>query len=42
MLREHVQEHGTAPDGRLFRSYRGGIYQPSTLWQVLQEPGSKS
>ena len=37
MLREHVQEHGTAPDGRLFQSYRGGIYQPSTLWQVLQK-----
>jgi len=25
----------TAPDGRLFRTYRSGIYQPSTLWQVL-------
>ncbi len=37
MIREHVQEHGTAPDGRLFRTYRGGIYQPSTLWRVLQE-----
>jgi integrase len=37
MLREHVQEHGTAPDGRLFRTYRGGIYLPSTLWRVLHE-----
>jgi integrase len=37
MLREHVQEHGTGPDGRLFRTYRGGIYQPSTLWRVLQK-----
>jgi integrase len=37
MLREHVQEHGTAPDGRLFRTYKGGIYLPSTLWTVLQK-----
>jgi len=36
MIREHVQQHGTADDGRLFRTYRGGIYQPSTLWRVLQ------
>jgi integrase len=27
----------TAPDGRLFRTYRSGIYQPSTLWQVLRK-----
>jgi hypothetical protein len=37
MLREHVQEHGTAPDGRLFQTYRGGIFLPSTLWHVLQK-----
>jgi integrase len=37
MLREHIHEHGTAPDGRLVRTYRGGIYLPSTLWRVLQE-----
>jgi integrase len=37
MIREHVQEHGTAPDGRLFQTYRGGIYLPSTLWHVLQK-----
>jgi len=36
MIREHVELHGTAPDGRLFRTYRGGIYLPSTLWNVLQ------
>lgn len=36
MIRVHVQEHGTAPDGRLFQTYRGGIYLPSTLWRVLQ------
>ena len=37
MLREHVQEYGTGPDGRVFQTYRGGIYLPSTLWWVLQE-----
>ncbi len=37
MLREHVQEHGTAPDGRLFQTYWGGIYLPSTLWHVLRK-----
>jgi integrase len=36
LLREHIDIHGTAPDGRLFQTYRGGIYQPSTLWRVLQ------
>jgi integrase len=37
MIREHVEQFGTAPDGRLFRTYRGSIYLPSTLWQVLQK-----
>ena len=37
MIREYIEEFGTAPDGRLFRTYRGGIYLPSTLWQVLQK-----
>jgi integrase len=37
LLREHVSSYGTAPDGRLFWTYRGGIYQPSTLWQVLRK-----
>ncbi len=37
LLREHIEDHGTGPDGRLFRTYRGGIYLPSTLWQVLQK-----
>jgi integrase len=35
--REHVDSYGTAPDGRLFWTYRDGIYLPSTLWQVLQK-----
>ena len=29
--------YGTAPDGRLFQTYRGGIYPPSTLWHVLRK-----
>ena len=36
LLREHVESYGTGPDGRLFWTYRGGIYQPSTVWHVLQ------
>lgn len=36
LLREHIDIHGTAPDGRIFQTYRGGIYQPSTLCRVLQ------
>jgi integrase len=37
MLHEHIQAHGTAADGRLFQTYRGGNYLPSTPWRVLQE-----
>jgi hypothetical protein len=37
LMREHVESYGTAPDGRLFWTYRGGVYQPSTLWQVLRK-----
>jgi integrase len=37
MIREHIEVHGVAPDGRLFRTYRGGVYLPSTLWNVLQK-----
>ena len=37
LLREHVDSYGIGPDGRLFWTYRGGIYQPSTLWRVLQK-----
>jgi integrase len=37
LLRGHVDQYGTGPDGRLFWTYRRGIYQPSTLWQVLQK-----
>jgi integrase len=31
LLSEHIDAYGTGPDGRLFRTYRGGIYQPSTI-----------
>lgn len=37
LLRKHIDQYGPAPDGRLFRTYRGGICQPSTLWQVLRK-----
>lgn len=37
MIREHIELHGTAPDGRLFQTCKGGIYLPSTLWTVLQK-----
>ena len=42
LLRVHVESYGTGPDGRLFWTYRGGIYQPSTLWQVLQKARVKA
>jgi hypothetical protein len=29
MIRDHVDQFGTAPDGRLFRTYLGGVYLPS-------------
>lgn len=37
MIREHVELYGAGPDGRLFWTYKGGIYLPSTLWNVLQK-----
>ncbi len=37
LLREHIERFGTAPDGRLFRSERGGVIQPSTWWQVWRK-----
>ena len=42
MLRAHIDQFGTADDGRLFRTYRGGIFLPSTLWQVLQKARNKA
>ena len=37
MLREHIDQFGTAPDGRLFRSENGNPIQQSTWWQVWQK-----
>jgi hypothetical protein len=42
LLCEHVERFGTAPDGRLFRSERGGVIQPSTWWQVWRKVRSLS
>jgi integrase len=37
LLHDHIERFGTAPDGRLFRSERGGVIQPSTWWQVWRK-----
>jgi integrase len=37
MLREHIDQFGTAPDGKLFRSENGNPIQQSTWWQVWQK-----
>ncbi|WP_399139933.1 site-specific integrase [Streptomyces sp. NBUA17] len=34
LLREHVASHGTAPDGRLFRTNRGGLLQETGYGEV--------
>ncbi|TQE35276.1 site-specific integrase [Streptomyces ipomoeae] len=34
MLREHIETHGIAPDGRLFRTARGGLVQESGYGEV--------
>ena len=37
MLRNHLKRYGTAPDGRLFRTVRGGLIQDSAYSAVWQE-----
>ncbi|GAA1401568.1 site-specific integrase [Kitasatospora putterlickiae] len=40
MLRDHIAAHGVAPDGRLFRTARGGMVQESgygVVWQRARE-----
>jgi integrase len=37
MLREHVAEWGTSPEGRIFRSRQGNPIIPSTWWQVWKK-----
>jgi integrase len=34
MLREHLDNFGTAPDGRLFATATGGVVSASAVWQV--------
>jgi integrase len=40
LLREHIAEHGVGPDGRLFRTSRGGLVQESgygVVWKKARE-----
>ncbi|OEJ55932.1 integrase [Streptomyces agglomeratus] len=37
MLREHIEEFGTARDGRLFANERGDVLGSSSYWRVWQE-----
>ncbi|MEV7588740.1 hypothetical protein AB0O42_00545 [Streptomyces sp. NPDC089922] len=37
MLREHIEEFGTAHGGRLFANERGGVLGTSSYWRVWQE-----
>ncbi|MCX4528112.1 site-specific integrase [Streptomyces sp. NBC_01551] len=37
LLRDHVEEFGTARDGRLFFNERGGLLGSSSYWRVWQE-----
>ena len=37
MLRGHLEQFGTGPGGRLFRSENGNPLQPSTYWRVWQK-----
>ncbi|MCW2865436.1 MAG: hypothetical protein JWP48_7144 [Actinoallomurus sp.] len=42
LLRAHLKEYGTNEEGRLFRTFRGGVYQRSTLWRVLDKARPKA
>jgi integrase len=37
LLRAHIEQFGTGPGGRVFRSENGNPIQPSTWWQVWQK-----
>ncbi|MFI0086462.1 tyrosine-type recombinase/integrase [Streptomyces bobili] len=37
MLRAHIEEFGTAKDGRLFANERGGVVASTTYWRVWDE-----
>ena len=42
ILREHITQFGTGPDGRLFRSENGNPILQSTWWQVWQKVRARS
>ena len=37
LLRDHIKQFGSSPDGRLFRSESGNLIQPSTYWRLWQK-----
>ncbi|WP_406392158.1 hypothetical protein [Streptomyces sp. NBC_00887] len=37
MIRAHIEEFGTATDGRLFANERGGVLGSTSYWRVWQE-----
>ncbi len=37
LLRKHIAEHGTAPDGRLFRGEGGGLLSDSIYGRVWEK-----
>ena len=42
MLRDHIKQHGTASDGRLFRTLRGGYVQESGYGEVWARAREKA
>lgn len=42
MLQQHIERHGTAPDGRLFRAVRGGRVRSTEYTEVWQEARKKA
>ncbi|WP_240677370.1 tyrosine-type recombinase/integrase [Actinacidiphila soli] len=42
MLRAHIEAYGTAPDGRLFQTSRGGLVQESGYGEVWQRARKKA
>ncbi|NGO69340.1 tyrosine-type recombinase/integrase [Streptomyces boncukensis] len=42
LLRAHISEHGVAPDGRLFRTSRGGLVQESGYGEVWAKAREKA
>jgi integrase len=42
MLRSHIERYGTAPDGRLFQTSRGGLVQESGYGEVWRRARKQS